>query len=514
MFASGFWQNVTTIRENMVDSVTGFLLIFLLTIISVYLLRQRRSNYKKLPPGPWGCPVVGHLPFLGKNRVEKLSQYRKEYGDIFSIQMGSYPAVVLNGTGVIRKALSGHMEAFAGRPKLYTINLIGKMVGETGLTFSEYGPHWKAHRRISNNALRMFASYRTNPVEEIILGESQRLIEHFSNQSERPFDPRNETALVAGSIIYQILFGRQDNIREDETYCKMVKNIKDFTDFANAGNPVDIMPWIRFLFRGRLRRFLEIIRTSLEVQSTQQKRHAETFDPAHIRDVTDALFQASKEITPEERGLGLTSEKVNTVIGDFLGAGSDTVGTTLLWSFLHMVTSPHVQARVHSEIDHHIGRSRWPTYKDRKSLPFVEATILEIFRFGTIAPLAIPHATTCDVQLNGYSIPKDTFVLVNLASTCNDYDVWGDPKSFRPDRFLSNGSIDSSKAEMVLSFGVGRRRCLGEFIAKVELFMFFCSVMQNCSFHRAPGEVYTYEASFGLTMKPKPFKLIVKSRSN
>lgn len=497
----------------MFDSVTGFLLILLLMIISVYLLRQRNSNDKKFPPGPWGFPIVGHLPFLGENPVKKLSQYRNEYGDIFSIQMGSYPAVVLNGTEVIRKALSGHLEAFAGRPKLYTINLIGKLVGETGLTFSEYGPHWKAHRRISNNALRMFASYRTNPVEEIILDESRRLIDHFCSQRERPFDPKAETALAAGSVIYQILFGRQDNIREDESYCRMVKNIQDFIDFANAGNPVDIMPWTRFLFRNRLRRFLEINRTSFEVQSTQQKLHEETFDSAHIRDVTDALFQASKEITPEERSLGLTSDKVNSVIGDFLGAGSDTVGTTLLWSFLHMATSPHVQARVHSEIDDHIGRSRWPTYEDRKSMPFVEATILEVLRFGTIAPLAIPHATTCDVQLNGYTIPKDTFVLVNLASTCSDPEVWGDPKAFRPDRFLSNGSIDSSKAEMVISFGVGRRRCIGEFIAKVELFMFFCSVMQHCSFHKAPGEVYTYEANFGLTMKPKPFKVIVKSRA-
>lgn len=496
--------------------LNGVLFGLLIIVITLYLVTRHRSARGKLPypPGPWGFPVVGHLPLLGRNPLETLKRYRAEYGDVFSIQMGSHPTVVLNGIDVIKSALTVRPDDIAGRPKLYTANLRSELRGTNGLAFSTYDSAWKVHHRIANSALRMFAGYRNNPVEETILEESGRLVDYLLKQNGRPFDPREETALCAGSVIYQILFGRHSNIREDKNYCRMVKSLKDFVEFANAGNPIDVMPWTRYIFRGRLRRFVEITEVGLDVYKQQMKRHAETFDPSDMRDVTDALIHASEKITQEEINLGLTRARLNAVISEMLGAGSETVGTTLLWSFVRMATSPEAQAKVHAEIDRHLGSSRNPTYEDRRSMPYVEATILEVLRLGTITPLGIPHTNIREVEVNGYRIPKNTFILINLASTCNDPQVWEDPTAFKPGRFLKDGCVDKSKADMVLSFGAGRRRCLGEFLAKVELFVFFTSIMQRCSFAKAPGEVYTFGATFGLTMKPKPYRIIVNSRLN
>lgn len=500
---------------TLLDSFPRPVILFtVLLILMVYFISRRARREKHpYPPGPWGLPVLGHLPFLGRDPSETLCRYRRRYGDVFSIRMGSYPTVVLNGVETIRTALTSRLDDFAGRPNLYTIQLLRNQYKDgSGLTFSEYGDAWKAHRRISNNALRMFANYKNNPIEEIVLEESSKVVEFFLGQNGAPFDPSQELFLAIGSVIYQIVFGRKDNVRQDKNYRKMIESNRDFTEFTKAGNPVDVMPWTRFILRDAVRRFLEITGKAFDLYHSQLEVHLESFQTDALRDVLDALIKSSREITEEEKSLGLTPGQIYSIVPELLGAGFETSGTVMAWILLYMATWEEVQRRVHVEIDQVIGHSKPPRYDDRKNMPYVEATLLETLRFRCTLPLAIPHATTRDVDFMGYSIPKDTFIFLNLASTCNDPDVWEDPDVFRPERFLKEGSIDSSKAEMFLSFGAGRRRCLGEFLAKVELFLLFTSILQRCSVHKAPGETYGMKGVFGLAMSPSPYKIIVKPR--
>ena len=59
-------------------------------------------------------------------------------------------------------------------------------------------------------------------------------------------------------------------------------------------------------------------------------------------------------------------------------------------------------------------RSRTPSGEDRKKMPLMEATILEILRYISHVPLNLPHCTLEDTTIGGYDVPKDTQVCRNL----------------------------------------------------------------------------------------------------
>ena len=81
--------------------------------------------------------------------------------------------------------------------------------------------------------------------------------------------------------------------------------------------------------------------------------------------------------------------------------------STLSWATLYLMLHPDVQSRVRDEIFRVVGRDRAPGLSDRSSMPFTEATILEIQRLGNIAPFGLPHSTfVSEVRLRGKVIPK------------------------------------------------------------------------------------------------------------
>ncbi|XP_048253324.1 cytochrome P450 2U1-like [Haliotis rufescens] len=125
--------------------------------------------------------------------------------------------------------------------------------------------------------------------------------------------------------------------------------------------------------------------------------------------------------------------------------------------------------------------------KDKTNLPYVEATIMEVLRRADIAPIALPHTYTHDVQFRGHTFPKGVLVILMLDSVLQDPDMWGDPGNFRPDRFLDDtGKI--VKKEEFIPFSLGRRACLGESMARMELFLFLITMIQRFKFIPVDGQ--------------------------
>jgi len=70
-----------------------------------------------------------------------------------------------------------------------------------------------------------------------------------------------------------------------------------------------------------------------------------------------------------------------------------------------MVLFPDVQKRVQAELDSVVGRKRLPTFEDRASLPYLEATIKESLRFHPPTPLGIAHRLIEDDVVQGKQSP-------------------------------------------------------------------------------------------------------------
>ncbi|XP_015283839.1 PREDICTED: cytochrome P450 2K1-like [Gekko japonicus] len=148
-------------------------------------------------------------------------------------------------------------------------------------------------------------------------------------------------------------------------------------------------------------------------------------------------------------------------------------------------------------------------------MPYTDAVMHEIQRFANIVPTNIPHATTMDVTFKGYFIPKETYVLPLLCSVLQDETQWEKPHQFYPEHFLdSDGKF--VKRDAFMPFSAGRRMCAGETLAKMELFLFFTSLLQKFTFQRAPGtskEDLDFTPLVGFTTPPAPYKCCALPRS-
>ncbi|XP_010771240.1 cytochrome P450 1A1-like, partial [Notothenia coriiceps] len=125
-------------------------------------------------------------------------------------------------------------------------------------------------------------------------------------------------------------------------------------------------------------------------------------------------------------------------------------------------------------------------------------------------------STTKDTSLNGYYIPKDTCVFINQWQINHDPELWKDPSSFVPDRFLSSdgSEVNKQEGEKVMVFGMGKRRCIGEVIARNEVYLFLAIIVQKLHFHAMSGQKPDMTPEYGLTMKHKRCHLRATMRTN
>lgn len=176
---------------------------------------------------------------------------------------------------------------------------------------------------------------------------------------------------------------------------------------------------------------------------------------------------------------------------------------------------PDMQARLQKEVDGVIDRSRLPTIEDQPKLPFVMAFIYEMMRFTSFSPLTIPHSTTTDTSINGYKIPKNTVIFINQWSHNHDPNIWPHPETFDPERFLDHsGALNKDLTSNVLLFSLGKRRCIGEELSKLKLFLFTALIAHQCHVTPDPTRPPKFDYNYGLTLKPHTFYIAVTLRDD
>ncbi|KAH3893405.1 hypothetical protein DPMN_017552 [Dreissena polymorpha] len=156
---------------------------------------------------------------------------------------------------------------------------------------------------------------------------------------------------------------------------------------------------------------------------------------------------------------------------------------TLRLFLLLMCHHPEVQTRLKAEVDTIIGTERFPCPEDRKWMPFTQAVMLEIWRYGSQTPLSIPHLCQKNVELDGYLIEAGSVIFPNLYAVHHDEVTWGDPWEFRPERFLNEAGellpSDHILMQNVIPFSVGKRECPGQDFARSRIFVTMTSLMQR-----------------------------------
>ncbi|XP_062052435.1 vitamin D 25-hydroxylase isoform X3 [Lepus europaeus] len=228
-------------------------------------------------------------------------------------------------------------------------------------------------------------------------------------------------------------------------------------------------------------------------------------------DIVKECLVHQSEIFADRPCLPLFMKMTKMGVGELIIAGTETTTNVLRWAILFMALYPNIQGQVHKEIDLIMGRDGKPSWDNKCRMPYTEAVLHEVLRFCNIVPLGIFHATSEDTVVRGYSIPKGTTVITNLYSVHFDEKYWRDPDVFYPERFLDSSGYFAKK-EALVPFSLGRRHCLGEQLARMEMFLFFTALLQRFHLHFPHQLVPSLKPRLGMTLQPQPYLICAKRR--
>lgn len=201
------------------------------------------------------------------------------------------------------------------------------------------------------------------------------------------------------------------------------------------------------------------------------------------------------------------------ILGDLWSAGMETTVTTLSWAILLMMSYPEVQEKVQNEIKLVIGSERSPTMNDRIQMPYTNAVIQELQRYANILPVNLARTVSQSTQIEGYTIPKGIAIVPQISVVLRDETLFIDPETFSPDRFIESDGKTLKKSEYVIPFSLGKRICLGESLARIELFLIFTLLLQRFTFSFDENEPKpNLNPKTGFTIAPHSYNVSIKRR--
>ncbi|PIK37130.1 putative cytochrome P450 2J6 [Apostichopus japonicus] len=478
--------------------------LFVISYLCIHIFCRSKKGHdlSKPVPGPFSLPIIGNLLeiFQAGYRTEELMlKWAKAYGRIFQFKMGPKTVYVLNDYELINEAW--HHPEMQGRP---TPDLTVKILGAGNGVVNASGETWKEHRRFVLNSFRKFGLGKST-FEDRISEEANRLTESIAKHNGKPMDVSYTFSLGSCNIISSLVFGRQ----LDHDHPTLVNEVSAVLDsFATAG-PAGLnntIPQLAYIKTGQM--FIQANKKLEQSWSSSLQQH---FESRNCNIETQDLVQGYLERLQEGLGADTTFSRQNLswFVRDLFLAGTETVASTLRWATLLLMTHPEVQERCRQELDEVVGRERYPTTSDKCNLPYLNATLLEVFRVGNIAPLGVTHKTTGDAYVDGHHIPAGTMVISNVHAVMNDPSLWTQPGKFMPERFLNDDGKFIKPKEMI-PFGIGKRVCLGEQLAKVELFIWLSRLLHQFRFE-LPEDGSPIpsinEARTGLARIPLPYRV-------
>ncbi|XP_040018577.2 cytochrome P450 2F2 isoform X1 [Gasterosteus aculeatus] len=485
-----------------------FASIILLLICVVFIVVQLKSRRpKNFPPGPPVWPILGNILDLSlENPLKDFERLKKTYGNVYSLFLGPKPVVVMNGMKTIKEALVTKGVDFAGRPQDLFVN---DSTQRKGVILADYGSSWKEQRRFALMNLRNFGMGKDS-MEERIHGEIQYTVDTLEKSIGKSFSPQNMFHNAASNIICQVLFGKRFEY-QDETMKTLVQCFTENAKIANGPWAMlyDSFPLIRSLPLP-FRQAFKNVETCQKIAKTLMNEHKQTRVPGEPRDFVDCYLDRLDK--PGDDRSSFSEEQLTMYILDLHFAGTDTTSNTLLTGFLYLMNYPQVQERCQQEIDMVLEGKDQASSEDRNNMPYVQAVIHEFQRVANTVPLSVFHCTTKDTELNGYSIPKGTLIIPNLTSVLNEEGQWKFPNEFNPENFL-NDQGEFVKPEAFMPFSAGPRMCLGEGLARMELFLFTVTLLRKFKFiwPEDAGEP-DFTPVYGVTLTPKPYRMKVQLR--
>ncbi|KAM4825756.1 cytochrome P450 2A3 isoform 1-T1 [Thomomys bottae] len=491
---------------------SGMLLVAVLTCLTVLVVmsvwRQRKLS-GKLPPGPTPLPFIGNYLQLNTEQMyNSLMKMRDRYGPVFTVYLGPRRVVVLCGQEAVKEALVDQADEFSGRGEQATFDWLFKGYG---VAFSN-GERAKQLRRFSITTLRDFGVGKRG-IEERIQEETGFLIQALRDTKGTFIDPTFYLSRTVSNVISSIVFGDRFDY-EDKEFLSLLRMMLGSFQFTatSTGQLYEMFYSIMKHLPGPQQQAFKELQGLEDFITRKVEQNQRTLDPNSPRDFIDSflirMLQEKKNPNTEFYMKNLVLTTLNLFF-----AGTETVSTTLRYGFLLLMKHPDVEAKVQEEIDRVIGRNRQSKFEDRMKMPYTEAVIHEIQRFGDMIPMGLARRVTKDTKFREFFLPKGTEVFPMLGSVLRDPKFFSKPRDFNPHHFLDDKG-QFKKSDAFVPFSIGKRYCFGEGLARMELFLFLTTILQNFRFKstQAPQDIDVSPKHVGFATIPPTYTMSFQPR--
>ncbi|XP_072034081.1 cytochrome P450 2D10-like [Amphiura filiformis] len=475
-----------------------FFCLILLYIVKSYGHKNVGEAFEaKYPAGPPGLPIVGNLLTAGKEGW--LEKQVEVYGDIFTFKIGTIPIVYLHGKA-LKDALncSNFLSQRAPIPAMYDY------FKDRGIAGASFHGFWKKQRSFAVRIMHSFNLGRTAGQDSII-SEVDKLMQFLRKKEGKEFDPDIILQLATANVISAFAYGHQFAY-DDAYHIKMMNNLSECMRSLSYRCVIMFFPTLcklPYIGAKVVFDYFDALRAQQRVEIEQHKTNLDKNNPKDFID--HYLIEMEKTGSAH---VGFTDDNLEICLLEFFMAGTTSSASTIYWCMLMLILHPDIQVKIQEELDHVIPKEQaFVTINDQTRCLYTQAVIYETQRFGSIAPFSM-RAATEDTLYEKYRIPKGTFFIADFLGTMLSSKLWTNPKEFKPERFLSKEEpVTLVKQEFLVPYSSGRRNCLGERLARAELFLFIANICRNFNIrlpHGSPMPPCT--PSIGFNRVPKPFK--------
>ncbi|KAI9447043.1 cytochrome P450 [Lactarius psammicola] len=484
-------------------SGTGLIVAASLAGFVVWLIvRFTQRNFRNLPPGPKGLPIVGDVRHIANQGWLASPQRRDEYGEMMYVSALGKKVIIINSQRVAIDLLEKRSNIYSDRPRYIAA---GDFLTENLMfSFMPYGDQWRRFRRVAVEGVSKTIVPRFYPIqtrEAIILALA--LIKSPSN-------PLQHLQRHTASIMLSINYHSPPVDSDDPAVVGILDHVMRLLHELQAGNRlVEYFPWLRHVPSrfAKWKRHTQywFIKDSLMFEGLLGKVE---------NDLANGIDRPSFGATVIQSKHSFSKREQAWLVGHMFTAGVDTKSTTLLWWLLAMVAYPEVQKQAHAELDEVVGSARPPTFADLPALPYIRAMVKETLRWSLTVPLGTPHVSSADDWYEGMFIPKGTMCFQNVRVLNSDPEVFGsDGVRFDPARYLAENSrvkVPDGREEGHITFGFGRRLCPGRHVAENTLAIDIAMLLWAMRFERPEGVQGELDlrnfVKGGFTALPLPFE--------
>ncbi|XP_048544322.1 premnaspirodiene oxygenase-like [Triticum urartu] len=435
--------------------------VALLQVLKVALMNPARE---RAPPGPWKLPVVGsmhHLVNVLPHRA--LRDLAGAHGPLMMLQLGQTPLLVASSRETARLVLKTHDANFATRPKILAAQIV--TYDSADILFSPSGEYWRKLRQLC--AAEILGPKRVLSFRHIREDEMRMRVEQIRQAGSST--PVNMSVMFHGltnSIVARAAFGKTPKKSPE-----FLAAIKSGVRLASGFDIPDLFPeWTTVLAAlTGMERSLQGVHKTVDafLEEMINERNAARADKIKVggpENVDENLIDVLIGLQ-ERGGLGfeLDNSRIKAIILDMFVGGTGTAASSMEWGMSELMRNPLVMKKLQGQIREAFKGKAVVTEADLQAsnLRYLKLVIKEALRLHPPAPLLVPRESIGSCELQGYTVPAKSRVVINAWAIGRDPVYWKDAEEFQPERF-EDGAVDfTGKSYEFVPFGAGRRMCPG-----------------------------------------------------